>query len=488
MKSTAWLFIGLVAAASAASGAPGERDVLRDMERASTFMMETVALNGGFVWYYSADLWERWGEVPARRSMVWVQDPGTVGVGELMLEAWRLTGDDRYLGYAKRVADALVQGQYPAGGWHYIIDFDMPGVQKFYDDVLSKCWGWEEYYHFYGNCTFDDNVTTGATRFLMDLYLATHDPAYREPLIRALEFILEAQYPNGAWPQRYPLSNEYPHFGLPDYTSFYTFNDDVIAGNVYLLLDAWEKLGDERYSEAAHRGMDFFIISQLPDPQGGWNQQYDTTMRPVAARTYEPAGVMPGYTRDNIMHLLNFYGITGDRRYLAGIPRAIDWLERSVLPADHKANDRVTHATFYEIGTNRPLYAHREGTTIENGRYWVDYEPRNFVEHYGAQMSLDVTPIRRAYERVAALPPDAAIDEYALRKALPRGVPIVKGDAAEKLMKALDSRGAWVEDIAIPDYIDVVNNPRRHLQGISTGSFIRNMETLMNYVRGQRDQ
>jgi len=465
---------------------PKKKEVLKAMHKATDFMMNTVSYNGGFVWRYSADLSEQWGEVPASRTMIWVQDPGTVGVGRILLEAYKATKDPVFLEYAEKVADALIWGQHPAGGWHYFIDFDMTEVKRWYDEVYSKCWGWEEYYHYYGNCTFDDGVTSGATRYLMELYMTTLDPKYRVPLIKALDFILESQYPNGGWPQRYPLKYDFPHDGHPDYTSFYTFNDNVIQDNIYLLLDAWEQLGNEEYRKAAYRGMDFVVISQLPPPQAGWGQQYDMEMNSAPARSYEPASVMPGQTRRNILDLINFYRITGKRKYLTGIPAAIEWLENSYLPKDHiteESRPGVTHATFYEIGTNKPLYAHREGTSIENGRYWIDYEPRNFPGHYGMQVRIDVDVLKREYERARAQDPDAAMQEYRTRKALPPSVPKIDPGKVREIIKSMDERGAWVEEISIPDYKDVVNNPRRKLRGIQTRTFITNMKTMINYLK-----
>jgi hypothetical protein len=482
------LLIACVLASTVVRADPSERDVMRAMERATTFMTDSASTNGGYVWRYKADLSEQWGEVPARPTMIWVQDPGTVGVGNMLLDAWKLTGEEQYLDGAKAAANALIWGQHPSGGWHYFIDFDMTGVRSWYDTVLSRCWGWEEYYHYYGNCTFDDNVSTGATRFLMDLYMATLDPSYRVSMLRALDFILESQYPNGAWPQRYPLKYEYPHDGHADYTAYYTFNDGVTAENIYLLNDAWEQLGDETYREAALRGMDFFIIAQMPAPQGGWGAQYDFDLQPAAARAYEPAAIMVGYTQSSIRHLQTFYKMTGDRRYLKGIPRALEWLEASYLPESVRTTDRVTHATFYEPGTNRPLYAHREGTSIDAGRYWVDYEPRNFPGHYGMQTYIDVPALRTEFERTAALPPDAAVDEFRLMQVLPPATPTVDPDTVETIIDALDDRGAWVESITIRDYEDLVHNPRLTFEGISTATYIRNMSTLMKYLRMQRSK
>ncbi|MBN1293045.1 MAG: pectate lyase [Candidatus Latescibacteria bacterium] len=461
---------------------PKEQDVLKAMVKATDFMMNTVSVNGGFVWKYTADLSDQWGEVPARKSMIWVQDPGTIGVGNMLLEAYKTTGDEQYLRYAKRIADALVWGQYPSGGWHYFIDFDMTGLRQWYDEVASKCWGWEEYYHYYGNCTYDDNVTSDATRYLLNLYMTTFDPTYRVPLIKALDFILESQYPNGGWPQRYPLKYDYPHDGHEDYTSFYTFNDNVIQGNIHLLIETWEKLGNEEYIKAAYRGMDFLIISQLASPQAGWGQQYDMDMNSAPARSYEPASVMPGQTAQCIEDLEIFYMITGNKKYLRGIPEAIEWLENSYLPDSDKSNDRVTHATFYELGTNKPLYAHREGTSIETGRYWIDYEPRNFPGHYGMQTRINVEAIKNEYERVNALTPEEAQAEYKAKKSTSERKREVEPETVKKLLDSMDNRGAWVEKLNVPDYIDLIHNPRKEFMGISTATYIKNMETLINYI------
>jgi PelA/Pel-15E family pectate lyase len=481
------LFSSLVMAASKSSASKTsqskEKEALSAMKKATHFMMDTVSNHGGFLWKYTTDLTEQWGEIPARKSQVWVQDPGTVGVGEMLLDTYRATGDVDYLNYSRQVANTLIWGQYPSGGWHYLIDFDMPGIRKWYDDVASKCWGWEEYYHYYGNCTYDDDVTSGATRFLLDIYMTTMDPVYRTPLIKALDFVLASQYPNGAWPQRYPLSFEYPHDGHGDYTSYYTFNDDVIEGNIMLLLQAYEMLGNEEYKKAAYRGMDFVIISQLPAPQAGWGQQYDLDLNSAAARSYEPASVMPGQTVGCINDLETYYKITGNRKYLRGIPDAIAWLESSVINTDPEK--KYTHATFYELGTNKPLYAHRDGTSMENGHYWVDYTFGQ-LKHYGSILTVNIPSIKKEFERVNALPPEQAMAEYRNQKELKRQPAAVSTEDADKLISSMDPRGAWVTEIRIPNYQDTINGPVRMTQGIETSTYIRNMRTLTDFVMNQK--
>ena len=82
---SACVFILLFATAVSVSSAdPSKNDVLAAMKKASAFMMDEVSTNGGFVWKYSADLTERWGEVPARPTQIWVQG-ATNGVGEVFL-------------------------------------------------------------------------------------------------------------------------------------------------------------------------------------------------------------------------------------------------------------------------------------------------------------------------------------------------------------------------------------------------------------------
>ncbi|MCE5251357.1 pectate lyase [bacterium] len=472
---------GNVEAQAAPLSGPGKDEVMKTMQTATDFMMNKVSCHGAFVWAYLPDLTEQWGEVPAKRTMVWVQG-ATPQVGFMLLDAYEATEDTRYIGYAKRLADALVYGQLPAGGWDYYIDFDPSGIQKWYDDVLSKCWLWEEFYHYAGNCTFDDDVTAGATRYLLRLYMATIDPAYKTPLVKALDFILESQYPNGAWPQRYPLKYDFNFEGHPDYTSFYTYNDGVIFNNIYLLLEAWEKLGNEAYRNAALRGMDFVVISQMASPQAGWCDQYDTSMRPAQARSYEPAAISSSATVECIRNLENFYMITGDKRYLRGIPDALEWLENSYLPENQKTNKNVTHATFYEPGTNKPLYAHCEGSGVETGHVRIDSIPGNFMPGYGFQTIVNVQELKQEYRRVSSLTPEQAQAEYQSKKpesASHRPDP----DTVQKLIQSLDDRGAWISEIEFEDFHDLVNNPHMKFRGISTGTYISNMQTLLKYIR-----
>ena len=94
--------------------------------------------------------------------------------------------------------------------------------------------------------------------------------------------MLDSQYPIGAWPQRFPLNHEFSKHGLADYSSYYTFNDDVAWENVSFLIQCYQVLGDQRLLDPIMRGMNFFILSQQGAPNPGWALQY--THRPQARR------------------------------------------------------------------------------------------------------------------------------------------------------------------------------------------------------------
>ena len=63
-----------------------------------------------------------------------------------------------------------------------------------------------------------------------------------------------------------------------------------------------------------------------------------------------------------------------------------------------------THPTFVEIGTNKPLYVHRTGSNVVNGRYYVDKDPKKTLGHYSAFRRVDTADLRariRPHEAVA---------------------------------------------------------------------------------------
>ena len=307
--------------------------MLATMKRATAFMREKVAYRGGYVWNYLPDRSRRWGEMEARGSMIWIQPPGTPSMGHLFLDAFHATGDAYYYEAAEEVAGALIAGQHPSGGWNYMVDFaGEASLRDWYETVGKNGWRLEEFQHYWGNATFDDAGTAEASKFLLRLYVEKRDAKYKPALDKAIRFVLDSQYPQGFWPQRFPRAPEQRTHGKPDYTSFPTFNDDVAAENIDFLLMCYQALGEERLLEPIRRGMDAFLVAQQPAPQAGWGLQYTRELEPVGARTYEPDALVTHTTASNIASLMRFYRLTGDAKYLARIPEALDWLDGYARP------------------------------------------------------------------------------------------------------------------------------------------------------------
>ncbi|MBD0276735.1 MAG: pectate lyase, partial [Flavisolibacter sp.] len=396
------------------------KDAEQAMLRATKYMVEHVSTNGGYVWYYLPDLSRRWGEMEAYKTMIWVQDGGTVSVGHMLLDAYRTTGDEYYYQAAEKAAAALIWGQSHEGGWNYMIDFAGDrSLKNWYNTIGKNGWRLEEFQHYYGNDTYDDDVSSDAARFLLRMYLEKLDPKYKPSLDKAINFMLKSQYPNGGWPQRYPLKYDFNKAGHPDYSSYYTFNDDVIGENVNFLIQCYLTLGEQRFLDPIRRGMDFYLISQ--QGSGGWAQQYDMEMQPAGARTYEPVALLPRATYANALSLLKFYEYTGDRKYLARVPDAIQWLEKTRLPQSMTENGKYTHPLFVDPETDKPIFVHRKGSNVTYGSYYVNDKDTKLLAHMQGKGTIDVEKLKAEYKRVSALSPEEATKNSPLKPGLFEG-------------------------------------------------------------------
>jgi len=492
---------------------PSPERIRDTMKRATRFMVEEVSTEGGYVWSYLPDRSRRWGELEARSTQIWIQPPGTPTMGHLFLDAYHATGDEYYYRAAEAVGGALVRAQHRSGGWNYLADFaGDASLRQWYETVGRHAWRMEEFQHHWDNATFDDAATAESAKFLLRLYVEKHDPRWKPALDKAIAFVLDSQYPIGAWPQRFPLKDEFHHHGQADYTSYLTFNDGVAGENIDFLVMCHQVLGDRRVLDAITRGMSAFLVTQLGPPQPGWALQYTPDLKPAGARTYEPKALATHTTGANVEHLLRFYRLTGDTRFLARIPEALDWLAAVALPAGAAPRPGVTHPTFIEIGTNRPLFVHRRGSNVVNGEYYVDYSPENTLAHYSAYRRVDVAALRRQYEELRAMPPAEASAASPLlagggttplprfHLAAPAGGPTVA-----EAVDGLNEEGYWPGRLGftshpyrrgatsvlapgdfsrthVGDETDTSPYPDDSIVGISTQAYIRHMRVLIRAI------
>ncbi|MHC4398402.1 MAG: polysaccharide lyase [Planctomycetota bacterium] len=505
------LAIGVVAAAAPLFAAaapvfaaePTRQEVELAMRKAVKFFHQKVASGGGYVWRYSSDLEHRQGEAVATRLMIWVQPPGTPAVGDAYLDAFEATGNRDFLKAAEDAAQALVKGQLVSGGWYYHVELDPdkrgafcyrvdsgqtePPEYAVGDDYVG---GWadrEQYKNDRDRTIVDDDVTPSTVRLLarLDRILGFQNDAVHQAVTYALESLLKAQYPIGAWSHNYdrfpPRSPDaeyypvveasYPESWPPawpnDWTGCYHLNDRITTNMILAMLDACEVYGDRRCLASARRGADFLIRSQMPNPQPAWAQQYDRHMHPVWERPFEPPAITGLESQDVLETLLVVYRKTGDKKYLAPIPRAIAYLRESQL-----GDGRL--ARFYELKTNRPLYFERHGK-----RYDLTHmKGERLPTHYAFVVDSRLDAIQTEYERLVAADPSQLnkekkprlTDELAAR--------------ARAILDCQDDRGAWTE----PGWVR--NQEGRKVVPpsgiIESATFVENMKTLSRYVRASR--
>lgn len=494
-------------------------DANEAMLNATKFMVEKVSVNGGYLRLYLPDFSRRWAEQEAYPTQIQMTYGLTPSMGNMFLDAYYSTDDEYYYQAAEKVARALIWGQLPVGGWDYIIDFaGSSSLKEWYNTIGKNAWGWDEYNHYYGTPTFKNGTTVEAARFLLRIYLEKLDPKIKPTLDKAIAFILESQYPLGGWPQRYPLKYDFPFEKNRDYTSFYTFNDDVTWENIEFLIQCYVTLGEERFLDPIRRGMNFSLITQQGNPQGGWADIYDMDLKPANGRQYEPAALTPGQTIHQIGLLMRFYEYTGDRKFLSRIPDALQWLESARLPKNMTEGGKYTHPIFVEVGTNKPLFAHRKGTGTTTGRYYVDYNDDNPLLHYGSKGNYDkaIESLKKEYKKINDLSSEEVTKNSPLKnldlqgKKLPQDYFDMDLHASSKIpdvseiraiINSLDDQHRWLskhEWISRPYTISATGEEANTApfsteggaqildssdnQYISTEVYLTNMKLLNNYI------
>jgi hypothetical protein len=459
------------------------------LEKATAYM-RSISTEGGYLWKYSLDLTERAGEVKATASQVWVQPPGTPSMGMAFLRLHEATKDARYLDAAKAAADALARGQLESGGWDYPIDFDPDKMKLSYLRADVGKVPPDQAAKRKNTSTFDDNTSQSALRLLLAVADASkgskepRDARIREARDYGLKKMLESQYPNGAWPQRWrgeahPLdqfpvvkarypetySREYPK---TNYFALYTLNDNTMHDCIATMLDAYRRLGKAEYLTAAKKGGDFFILAQLPEPQPVWAQQYNPQMEPAWARAFEPPAMTGNESVGAILTLMELYVETGDEKYLKPIPAAIEWFKRSNIGPN-------TWARYYELKTNKQIFGDRDGR--------IYYRLQDISEerqgNYSWSGAYGVTGMIAEYEKLKSV----GREKFAASKAPKPLSASAKAERAKDLEKSvraaiasLDSAGRWVikGDLKKRDW--------QFHDRVDTTLFIKNADVLARFL------
>lgn len=279
---------------------------------------------------------------------------------------------------ARRIADNVLLYQHESGGWSKNLDMAQ-GLSEAEKDSIrqEQAAGGTTL----SNITIDNGATYTPMRYLARVYEATQQQRFREGFRRGVDYLLEAQYENGGWPQYYPLREGY-------YENV-TFNDDAMIGAMRVLRDVargrFAFVGASRRERAAaaiEKGVTVILETQIEASgrRTAWGAQYDPeTLRPVGARSYEPPSISGAESVGIARYLMEIENPSPE--VVRAVEAAVDWFERVKLadlrlirvedPSLPEGHDRVVGfdpteasplwARFYEIGTNYPMFLDREG-------------------------------------------------------------------------------------------------------------------------------
>jgi len=274
-----------------------------------------------------------------------------------MTAAWFATDS------ARSAADHMLTWQTPSGGWSKHVDVMLRPRAKG-ESFFSENENWQYI------ATIDNGSTTSEMEFLARANAAKPDARYRDAFMRGLQYLLDAQFPNGCWPQVYPLQGGYHDAA--------TFNDDAtldalellrgVARGAYAFVPTAERT---RAANAAHQAAECILDAQVlvDGRRTVWGQQHDpVTLAPTSARSYELASL----SAQESAHLVDFL-MTLEQptpRTIDAVLAAVAWLEGTSVRGYtwdfatglHEAPGAgPLWARMYEIGTNRPIFSNRDG-------------------------------------------------------------------------------------------------------------------------------
>ena len=340
---------------------------------------------------------------------------------------------------AVRVADNVLLYQHEDGGWEKNIDMArvLAGTERTHlrDDTQ-------------GGTTIDNGATYTQIRYLARVYEATRQERLRQGMLRGVDFLLAAQYPNGGWPQFYPIRQ--------GYYEHVTFNDGAMIGVMRLLRDMasgrapFASVDAARRSRAAAaiaKGLDVILRTQV-EVDGkltAWCAQYDhTTLRCAKARAYELPSLSGGESVDVVRYLMEIEKPAPD--VVRAVESAVRWFDEvkltgiavvqkrdSTLP---RGFDRVVvadraapplWARFYEIGTNKPMFVGRDGI-VRDSLAQIEHERRIGYNYLGGWARELLSTEYPAWRR--------RVEARSMQTGSVRGAPSSPGGARDRALAA----------------------------------------------------
>lgn len=295
----------------------------------------------------------------------------------------------------RQIAENLLTFQTPSGGWSKRTDMGVPRPQGYQ-------YGTEKSYV----PTFDNLATSTQFWVMANACNSLGEARYCDSATRALKYILIAQYPNGGWPQTFPLRGKYH--------DYITYNDTAITSLLTIVAAAANddprlKFVPQVLREQAHdslqRALEMVAATQV-EVQGKpaiWGAQHDAeTFAPTAARAFEPVALATSESADLVLFLMSLE--QPPAHIQKSIDDAKDWFEKHRIDGlryrrDGKLPSLVPEedadplwARFYDIDGDRPIFGDRDGKVYfdvdevseerRRGYAWYTEQPYKVLKKY----------------------------------------------------------------------------------------------------------
>jgi PelA/Pel-15E family pectate lyase len=221
--------------------------------------------------------------------------------------------------------------------------------------------------------TFDNYATSTQLHLLARAFAATKDARYRDGFARGLNLILDAQMPNGGWPQSFPLDG--------GYHDLITYNDKSTVNLLQLLqavvggapgYDLAPPEQRTRAGEALLRGVNCLLMTQVKREgrYSIWGAQHDPfSLTPAAARAYEPAALASQESAEILLFLMELPN--PPQLVVQAVEDAMTWLRKRQIDGQRWDKQRgqlvpdpdakPLWARFYDPQTEQPVFGDRDG-------------------------------------------------------------------------------------------------------------------------------
>ncbi len=308
------------------------------------------------------------------------------------------------------IADNILLYQKKNGGWpkNYDMQAILTAEQK--DSLINA--------KNILNTTFDNRTTYSHISYLSKVYTFSKQEKYKNAAEAGLQYILDAQYSNGGWPQYFPLEN--------NYSRCVTYNDDAMGGILWLLKDIAENSPEYNYLDSKLRkklitsykqGLACVLKTQINDAGSltAWCQQYDEiSLQPAWARKFEPPSICNSESVGVVLLLMSIKQPTPE--IINAVQSAVKWFNNSkilytrvetftapdmITPFRISKSDKrvITDSAapaiwtrYYELKTHRPLFCNRDSKVVyslaevererRDGYAWYTYEPQKVLNAY----------------------------------------------------------------------------------------------------------